>query len=628
MTQRVAPYGTWASPVTPERLVEAVVRLSQLQVHDDSVYWVESRPAEGGREVIVRATPQGHVTDAIPEGFNARTRVHEYGGRCYALHGDRLVFSNWNDQRLWLKQNSSAPVPLTPEPPEPASHRYADPVFTADGGSVVCVRERHLPGGEVVNDLVAVPSNPRAGQEPRVLAAGHDFYAAPRISPDGTRLAWLTWDLPDMPWESTVLWTAGIGGDTEVGTPAPLAGGPNESVTQPRWSPAGVLHYVSDRTGWWNLYDEDGTALCPVPAEFGRPDWTFGASTYTFVEDGPLVAAWGSKGVEHLGVVAEGRAEPLSPSFSYYSSVVAAGRSVIAIAASPTEAAAVVRLDTTGSVAGVLRRSQEPFLEPPGVSVPQPVDYSTGGGDTAHLLFYPPASADFVGPEEDAPPVVVFIHGGPTGQAVPAFDRGVQYWTSRGFAVADINYRGSSGFGRAYRDLLQGRWGIADIEDCAAAIDWLHREGLVDGTRAVIRGGSAGGFTVLAALAFTNAFAAGASLYGVADLELLAKDTHKFESHYLDSLVGPWPEDADEYKKRSPLYHVDEIASPLILFQGSEDKVVPPEQSRLMYEALTERGVQAEYFEFEGEQHGFRKAETVVAVARAELDFYLRVLAL
>lgn len=626
MARQVARYGTWESPVTPERLVESVVRLSQVQVDGDTVHWVESRPAEGGREVIVSARPGEPPHDAIPADFSARTRVHEYGGRCYAVRGSRMVFSNWTDQRMWLLDGQSFPVPITPETAEAGSDRYADPIFTSDGKWVICVRERHLPSGEVINDLVAVATDGRV--EPRVLAEGHDFYSAPRVSPDATRLAWLTWDLPDMPWDSTVLWAATLDGDCEIGVAEPVAGGPGESITQPRWSPSGVLHYVSDRSGWWNLYDEEGTPLCALDAEFGRPDWTFGASTYVFLDDGTIVAVWGSGGIEHAGVINDGRAEQGPFSFSYYASLAARGSSVFAIAASPGEASAVVALDLRAATGEVLRRSQEAFLDPPAVSVPQPLEFPTGGGETAHMLLYLPASAGFVGPEDERPPVVVEIHGGPTGQAVPAFDRSVQYWTSRGFAVADINYRGSSGFGRAYRDLLRDRWGIADVQDCCKAIEWLDEQGVVDGGRALIRGGSAGGFTTLAAMAFTETFSAGASFYGVADLELLARDTHKFESRYLDSLVGPWPETAEEYRRRSPIHHVDGINKPLVLFQGSEDRVVPPEQSRLMYEALRARGIPVEYYEFEGEQHGFRKAETVMAVARAELEFYVRVLGL
>ena len=628
MTHRVAPYGTWTSPVTPQRLVETVVRLSQLQVEGDALYWVESRPNEGGRDVIVRSRSGESPADLMGAGFGARTRVHEYGGRCFTVRGERLVFSNWQDQRLWLQEGSSPPAPLTPEPEEPASQRYADPVFTNDGSWIICVREAHLTNGEVVNDLVAVPAGGSPAAAPRVLARGQDFYSAPRLSPDGTRLAWLSWNLPDMPWDATVLWVASMGGDLTIGTPTAIAGGPAESVTQPRWSPSGVLHYVSDRTGWWNIYDERGAALCTMDAEFGRPDWTFGASTYGFLDEDTLIAVWSSGGLDHVGLVRDGRALELPLPFSYYQSLVCAQGTVAAIASSPREAAAVVVLDPIRQGIGVVRRSQEPFLDSESVSVPRSEQFPTGDGQTAFLLLYPPANSRFRGPEGDLPPVVVFIHGGPTGQAVPAFERGVQYWTSRGFAVADVNYRGSAGFGRSYRKLLDRRWGIADVEDCSRAIAWLGDQGLVDGGAAVIRGGSAGGFTTLAALAFTKTFAAGASLYGVADLELLARHTHKFESRYLDSLVGPWPEASDEYKRRSPIYHVDGIVSPLILFQGSEDKVVPPEQSRLMYGAIRERGITAEYHEFDGEQHGFRKADTVIAVATAEFEFYRRVLEL
>lgn len=618
-----APYGTWHSPVSPEALVEHVVRLGQLQVSGDDVYWVESRPSESGREVIVRHR-DGDAHDVIPAGFSARTRVHEYGGRCYAARGDTVVFSNWADQRLWVTSQGGQPQPLTPESKAAGSVRFADPVFSRDGSLVICVREQHLAGGKVVNDLVAIPMD---GGTPIVLAEGHDFYSAPRVSPDGGRLCWITWDLPDMPWDSTQLWVAGLSPRGELSEPALVAGGDGESVTQPRWSPAGRLHYVSDRSGWWNLYDEDGKPLCEMQAEFGRPDWVFGASTYTFAPDGDLFAVWESDGVDHLGDVHGGRAVETRTSFSYFAGIAATDDCVIAIAASPLEPPSVVRLAEDASFT-TLRRSQEQLLHRGDVSVPHHVRFPTGDGDAAFALVHLPVNSCYVGPEGERPPVVVLIHGGPTSSALPVFDLFIQFWTTRGFAVANINYRGSSGYGRAYRDKLKGNWGVSDIEDCAAAVAWLDTQGWVDGKRAVIRGGSAGGFTTLAAIAFTDAFAAGASLYGVADLELLAKDTHKFESRYLDSLVGPWPETEDEYRRRSPIHNLDRFDRPVILFQGSEDAVVPPEQSRLMFEELTASGVPVEYVEFEGEQHGFRRADTIVAVATKELDFYRRVLGL
>ncbi len=629
MTQ--APYGTWPSPVTPALLVTAAVGLSNVTLDAGRVYWVESRPSEAGRLVLVAAPVDGgsEPADVTPAGFSVRTRVHEYGGRCYCVDGATIVFSNWADQRLWVIRDGADPVPLTAAPQEAGAVRFADPVFSPDGRWVVCVRETHE-AGAVVNDLVAVPLE-TPGAAPVRLAGGHDFFAAPRFSPDGSRLCWVTWELPEMPWESTRLWCAEVGADLAVGPARHVAGGPGESVTQPRWSPDGVLHYVSDRTGWWNIYADPDRPVCPMAAEFGEPDWAFGNSTYGFAPDGELVAVWGARTGQQLGVVRDGRAEPWPSAFSSYSSVqVAAGPAVYAIAASPAWPPALVRIDlASGAVptetVQTIRRSRDVPIDAAHISRPEAIDFPTGDGQTAHALFYPPAHATVSGPPGERPPVVVIIHGGPTSSASAVLNLSVQYWTNRGFAVADVDYRGSSGYGRSYRQLLAGQWGIADVEDCAAVVRWLDERGLVDGRRAVIRGGSAGGFTTLAALAFTDVFSAGASHYGVADLELLARDTHKFESRYLDGLVGPWPATASEYQRRSPIHHVDQIKSPLILFQGLDDQVVPPAQSELMYRALQEQGVPVAYLSFAGEQHGFRKAETLITVMTAELEFYGRV---
>jgi dipeptidyl aminopeptidase/acylaminoacyl peptidase len=614
-------------------LVEQAVRLSTVTVCDDRVYWIEGRPAEAGREVLVRGTGGGDFSDVTSSEFSVRTQVHEYGGRCYAVHprpgsaADLVVFSNWSDQRLWAQDGDGAPRPLTPDPDEPRSHRYADPVITPDGKWIVCVREVHQPGGRVDNDLVAVSTDPDdAGRQPRVIESGHDFFAAPRLSPDASRLAWITWDLPDMPWDSSELWLAEIRPDLSIGQAERIAGGPGVSVTQPRWSPDGVLHYISDSSGWWNLYDETGTALYPAAAEFGQPDWAFGNAAYGFLPDGGLVAAWAADGVSHIGLVRDGQAERVAFPFTAYASVSPAADGVIAIAASPLDPPAVVRLDLTTGQFETLRASRQLAVDRASLSRPEAIEFPTSDGESAHALFYPPVNADYEAPPDERPPVIVTIHGGPTGAATSVLNLAVQFWTSRGFAVADVDYRGSSGYGRAYRRLLEGAWGVADVEDCAAVIRWLDQAGRVDGSRALIRGGSAGGFTTLAALAFTDAFAAGASHYGVADLELLARDTHKFESRYLDRLVGPWPEAEAVYRRRSPIHHVDQINAPLILFQGLEDRVVPPAQAELMYEALRDRGVPVAYLAFEGEQHGFRQADTIVTVIESELEFYGRVL--
>jgi dipeptidyl aminopeptidase/acylaminoacyl peptidase len=563
----------------------------------------------------------------VPDGFSARTQVHEYGGRCYAIHGETVVFSNWADQRLYaVSPGDGSPRPLTPEPDSPRGDRFADPVITTDGSWLICVHEHHDAGGPVDNNLVVVALGPPdPTRAPRVVASGHDFYGSPRLSPDGTRLAWVTWDHPHMPWDTTELWVAEVGSGAAIGEARRVAGGDDESVTQPRWAPSGVLHYASDRNGWWNIYDEHGSALCPLDAEFAGPDWTFGNASYAFGPDGTLVATWAAGGGEQLGVVSEGRTSATAFPFSRFDSVHAVDRAVFAIAASPTEAPAVVRLEPRTGAVSVLRRSREVTVDEADLASPQAVEFPTAGGLTAHALLYLPANGAFEGPPGERPPVVVMIHGGPTSSASAVLNLAVQYWTSRGFAVVDVDYRGSSGYGRAYRRLLDGAWGIADVDDCCHVVRWLDAQGLVDGRRAVIRGGSAGGFTTLAALAFTDAFAAGASHYGVADLTLLARDTHKFESRYLDGLVGPWPEASAEYDRRSPIHHVEGITAPLILFQGLEDVIVPPAQSQLMYEALRGRGVPVAYQTFAGEQHGFRQAATIVAVATAELEFYGRV---
>ena len=632
----VAPYGTWSSPVTPALLVEQAVGLSSVTVSGAVIFWVESRPSEGGRQVLMSASldrPQEAVEVTGPD-FSVRTQVHEYGGRCYAVSGEAVVFSNWADQRLWVTdRRGGAPRPVSPEPDRPRADRYADPVIDPSGSWVLCVRERHLASGEVVNDLVALPLDGSAG--PVQLAAGHDFYSFPRLSPAGDRLAWISWDHPAMPWDATTLSVAPVSfseAGPVLGQARTVAGGPDESVTQPCWSRDGVLHFVSDRWGWWNIFDEEGRSLFTMAAEFASPDWVFGNSSYGFDPRGDVIAAWSAPDGTRIGWMPRSGAGPggglqrMTFPFSSYSSVCPIEGGAVAVAASPTSAPALVRLDWQSGTSTVIRRSRPERLDAGYISVPETIEFPTGSDDSAYAHFYAPTNPDFTAPDAERPPVLVILHGGPTASTSAVLNLAVQFWTTRGFAVADVDYRGSSGYGRAYRKKLDGAWGLADVEDCAAVVAELDRRGLVDGRRALIRGGSAGGFTTLAALAFTDAFAAGASHYGVADLELLARDTHKFESRYLDSMIGPWPEAAEEYRRRSPIHHIDAITSPLILFQGLDDAVVPPAQSQLMYEALAARGVPVAYLAFEGEQHGFRRSETVTAVMAAELDFYGRVL--
>ncbi|HEX4539517.1 MAG TPA: S9 family peptidase [Acidimicrobiales bacterium] len=628
----VAPYGSWPSPVTSSWLVEAVVGLSYPLVSDATVAWTESRPSEGGRQVLVRRTGDGQVADVLPEGYSARTLVHEYGGLCTAVVGGTALFSNFSDQRVWRVDPGGVPIPVTPEPTVSLGDRYADFRISPDGHWVVAVRERH-PGGspedvrDVVNEVVAFPIDGSA--PPHVLAGGRDFFSAPRLSPDGQRLAWLAWDHPNMPWDGTELFVADLSPGMAPGPARLVAGGLDESVSQPQWSPGAVLHFVSDRTGWWNIYadeGDEGRPRCPRDAEFGGPDWVFGQSSYTFLADGRLVVTWSERGQGHLGEVDAGGLREIATPYDAFSGLVAQGDEVVAVAGSPTESPAVVRISVPDGSAQILRRSRERVVDSGYVSVPRPVEFPTGGGLTAHALFYPPANRDVQGPPDAKPPLVVMSHGGPTAATSSVLNLTVQYFTSRGMAVVDVNYGGSTGYGRAYRQRLRDQWGIVDVDDCVNAALWLADEGEVDRRRLAIRGGSAGGYTTLAALTFRDVFAVGASHYGVADAAALARETHKFESRYLDGLIGPWPAAEPLYAERSPIHHTDRLNCPLILFQGAEDKVVPPDQAVTMANALKAKGLPFALLIFDGEQHGFRKAETITRVIEAELWFYGRVL--
>ena len=624
---KVAPYGSWKSPVTSELIVSGSIGLGEVALDGEDVYWIESRPAEEGRSVIVRRTPDGRTVDATPPPFNARTRVHEYGGGSYTASDGVVYFSNFADQRLYRAAPERAPQPLTPD----AELRYADAVVDRRRHRLVCVREDHRESGrEAVNTLVSIDLE--RGGEGEVIVSGNDFYSSPRLSPDGNRLAWLTWKHPNMPWDSTELWVADVNEDGLPGGARLVAGGPEESIFQPEWSPEGHLHFVSERTGWWNLYRLTDEGMIepltePFTVEFGVPQWVFGMSTYAFESAHRIVCTYNERGSWRLAILntLACRLETIETTYTDIFSLRAAPGRALFCAGSPTEPTSVVLLDLETRKPQVLRRSSNIEIDAGYLSIPEAIEFPTEDGQTAHAFFYAPKNRDYAAPPGERPPLLVISHGGPTAATTTSMKLSIQYWASHGIGVLDVNYGGSSGYGRAYRQRLNGRWGIVDIDDCVGGARYLVERGLVDGNRLVIRGGSAGGYTTLAALAFRDVFKAGASYYGVSDLEVLTKDTHKFESRYLDSLIGPYPQERDLYYERSPIHFTDRLSCPMILFQGLEDKVVPPNQAEMMFDAVRKKGLPVAYVPFEGEQHGFRRAENIKRALDAEHYFYSKI---
>jgi dipeptidyl aminopeptidase/acylaminoacyl peptidase len=624
----VAPYGSWTSPITVDLLVGATVGLSYPDISAGGVYWLEGRPHEAGRVALVFRPDGGEAVDVVPESFNVRTRVHEYGGGAWWRHGDVVFASSFDDGRIYRFDAPGAePRPVTPEPPEPSSLRYADGVVTPDGTVVVCVRERHE-GGEVLNELVTFPAD--GSEAPRLLASGHDFYASPRLDPSGNRLAWITWDHPRMPFDGTELHVATFGPDAALADERVVAGGEKESVVDLQWSPEGDLFFVSDRTGWWNLYALRGDhmrPLAPTEGEFAEPWWVFARERYAFLPDGRIACVVTRAATDSLELLdpATGGLEQLDLPYTVYGGLHAEGNRLVSVAASPTAAAAVVTYDVATGGLEEIAQSSSAEVDEAYVSRARAIEFPSIGGAIGHAFFYPPRNPDFEAPEGEKPPLVVSVHGGPTAHTDDALDLEIQYFTSRGIAYVDVNYGGSTGYGRAYRDRLLGQWGIVDLEDSIAAARYLADEGEVDGSRMLIEGGSAGGYTTLLALAVRDTFAAGISYFGVADLELLFTDTHKFELHYDHSLVGPYPESKDVWQERSPINHAEDISAPLLLHQGLDDKVVPPSQAEAIVAALERRGVPFAYLAYEGEGHGFRRADSRRRALEADLAFMGRV---
>jgi dipeptidyl aminopeptidase/acylaminoacyl peptidase len=630
VTAQVLPYGSWPTPITSELVVRSARLPSGIGSDGDDIWWSESRPEEGGRTAILRLGADGSRTEILPAPWNARTGVHEYGGGAWWVRGGVVWFADWTSQRLHRlafdgDPNDLDPEPITPEPAVPRGLRYADGDVSPDGGTLLCVREEHFADGrEAANTVVRLPADGSA--DPEVVVSGPDFVSDPRWSPDGGAFCWLEWDHPDMPWDATRLVVERDGERTVV-----AGGDRRESVCQPQWDADGALWFSSDRTGFWSLHrwsPATGVVLVlDLGQDIGAPQWVFGQTSYAILPSGRVVLVHREGGLDALSILEpDGSLTPVELGATSIDALHAHGEGFVAIAASAVSEPHVVRVDLDRGRADVLVPPRDLGVDPAWWAVPESIDFPTPGGVDAHALLYRPTNPEVEGPADERPPLLVLIHGGPTSAARPMLRLATQYWTSRGFAVVDVNYRGSSGYGRAYRDLLQGQWGVADVEDCVAVAQHLAERGVVDGDRCCIRGGSAGGFTTLAALAFHDVFAAGASHYGVADLALLAQDTHKFEARYLDGLVGPWPEARDVYEARSPIHHLDGISVPVAVFQGSDDAVVPPNQAEMIVDGLRARGIPVAYVVFEGEGHGFREAANIRTSLDGELSFYAQVL--
>jgi dipeptidyl aminopeptidase/acylaminoacyl peptidase len=596
-------------------------------VDGDAVYWTEGRPSEGGRYVVVKWTAADGRIDVVPAPFNVRTRVHEYGGGSYAVHNGTLYFANFADQRLYRQLIGGVPEPVTPDLGAGVL-RFADGVVDGRNGRLLCIREdhRHAPA-EAQNSLVSLRLD--GNDEGTVLASGNDFYSSPALSPDGQQLAWLTWNHPNMPWDGTELWLADISHDHSLSNARCIAGGKEESIFQPRWSPDGTLYFVSDRSNWWNLYRWDGAQDAPVyplAAEFGEPQWSFGQSTYDFADANTLICSYKQNGSDTIARLdlATNELTPFDLPYTGSSIHVANGK-LVYLGGSTTAAAAIVHLDLATHRQTLLGQASNLTIDPDYISIAQPIEFPTDDNLTAHAYFYPPQNKQYAGSANEEPPLLVLSHGGPTSAVGAGLKLGIQYWTSRGLGVVDVNYGGSTGYGRDYRQRLNGTWGVVDVVDCANAARYLVAQGLADGKRLAIRGGSAGGYTTLCALTFHDLFSAGASHFGISDMEAMALETHKFESRYLDSLIGAYPAEREKYRQRSPIHYVHQLNCPLILFQGLEDKVVPPNQAEMMFDALKMKEIPVAYLPFEGEQHGFRRAENIKRSLEAELYFYGKV---
>ncbi len=627
---KFVPFGAWESPISAREIAAGGTSLQALSASGDSVYLIESRPSEMGRQVLLRLPSRGDFSECTPSNFNTRTRVHEYGGGEYWAHEGVIFAVSFSDQRVYrIDDEESEPVAITPRSEIANSLRYANGTVSSDGSTIYCVQENHLDPEHILNQIVCFPSD--GSIDPRVIFSGTDFVSSPKISPDGLTLTWLSWDHPNMPWDGTQLHMAQINSDGGLSNRKLIAGGSEESITQPTWSPDGVLHFISDRSGWWNLYffeNEEITRLVELDADFAGPDWQFGFSSYDFMADSSVICTYKDRDRDILIKVGREDSVPekIQNDYSSISDVSVLNDVIYFIGSSPVVPAELVSISLAENTINTLRQSREATIDASFISEAEFIEFDTTESAKSFALFYPPKHAHSQGAPDEKPPLLVMSHGGPTSATSTSYNLAIQYWTSRGIAVVDVNYRGSSGFGRAYRNALRNQWGVFDTADCIAAARFLEQRGDVDGSRMAIRGGSAGGYTTLCALTFHDVFQAGASYYGVADAEILATETHKFESRYLDQLMGPYPAARDVYVSRSPIHYADQIRAAVIVFQGLEDQIVPPAQAELMVDGLVQNKLPHVYMTFRGEQHGFRQAANIIKTLESELSFYGQIL--
>ncbi len=617
-----SPYGSWKSPISGKSLVQNSLRLGQIQIDSESVFWTEGRPAEKGRTALMTWT-DSKTSEITSASSDARNRTHEYGGGAFLCAAGRRFYINNSDQQLYEVIENGDSRQISHE----SAFRFADMILDSTRGLLYAVGEDHSEPEKIENTIVSISLE---NGKMKDIAAGHDFYSNPQLSPDGNQLLFLTWDHPNMPWDGTQLMLADLNVDGSIASTKKIAGGRDESVFQPLWDPDGRIYFVSDRTGWWNIYQYSDTYIKCVlekEVEFGLPQWVFGMSKYTVLNSGDIVASYSDMKGSHLiriDVDSGSYKEVRSP-YSTIDQIRGSKQTIAFIGHTHSQPGEVVVMNLKTEESHIVQRAAETDIEETNVSIAQHISFETARDELTHAWYYPPKNAEYSAPADTLPPLIVLSHGGPTGNSSGAFGLAIQYWTTRGFAIVDVNYSGSTGYGREYRERLKGNWGIRDIHDCAAAANYLADEGLVDRERLIIKGGSAGGYTTLAALTYLDVFKAGASYYGVGDLTLLAQDTHKFESRYLDSMVGAYPEEKQLYLDRSPINFVDQLNCPVIFMQGLDDPVVPPNQAESMVAALIRNGIPVAYLPFEGESHGFRQSTTVIKAIESEYYFYTRV---